>query len=192
MYLALLLELAGLHEERGELEAAIESLERAVAAEPTREEAHAALMRLHAISGRQRQALRQYERLSGALSGELDLEPSVEVRELREEISAGAFPTRRPVSPPESAPGADTDRHNLPVYPSSFVGPEREMVEVKRALAMTRLLTLTGAGGSGKTRLALAVARSWRGCIRTGCGSSSSRRSRRGRSCPRQWPKPSV
>jgi predicted ATPase/DNA-binding CsgD family transcriptional regulator len=39
------------------------------------------------------------------------------------------------------------------------VGREREMVEVERELAMTRLLTITGAGGSGKTRLALEVAR---------------------------------
>ena len=42
---------------------------------------------------------------------------------------------------------------------TSFVGREREIVEVKRALAMTRLLTLTGAGGSGKTRFSLEVAR---------------------------------
>jgi non-specific serine/threonine protein kinase len=40
----------------------------------------------------------------------------------------------------------------------SFVGRERELVEVKRALATTRLLTLTGAGGAGKTRLALEAA----------------------------------
>ncbi|MBA3472588.1 MAG: tetratricopeptide repeat protein, partial [Rubrobacter sp.] len=159
-YLALLLELARLHEERGELEAAIEALEEAVAAEPTREEAHVGLMRLHALSGRRGQALRQYERFSGVLSGEFGAEPGVEVRRLREEISSGAFPTRRLASPPEPAPAADrhSGQHNLPVYPSSFVGREREMVEIKRALAMTRLLTLAGAGGSGKTRLALAVA----------------------------------
>lgn len=49
--------------------------------------------------------------------------------------------------------------HNLPAPRSSFVGREREAEEVKSELAMTRLLTLTGVGGSGKTRLALEVAR---------------------------------
>jgi hypothetical protein len=47
----------------------------------------------------------------------------------------------------------------LPAPRSSFVGRERELIEIKRKLAMTRLLTLTGVGGSGKTRLALEVAR---------------------------------
>jgi hypothetical protein len=47
---------------------------------------------------------------------------------------------------------------NLPVALSSFVGRERELGELHRALADTRLLTLTGAGGCGKTRLALRVA----------------------------------
>jgi hypothetical protein len=49
--------------------------------------------------------------------------------------------------------------HNLPAPRSSFVGREREIEEVERGLATTRLLTLTGAGGTGKTRLALEVAR---------------------------------
>ena len=49
--------------------------------------------------------------------------------------------------------------NNLPMARSGLVGREREMSEVGRALAMTRLLTLTGAGGCGKTRLALEVAR---------------------------------
>jgi non-specific serine/threonine protein kinase len=48
--------------------------------------------------------------------------------------------------------------HNLPLARTSFIGRERETLEVKRLLAMTRLLTLTGVGGSGKTRLALKVA----------------------------------
>jgi predicted ATPase/DNA-binding CsgD family transcriptional regulator len=48
---------------------------------------------------------------------------------------------------------------NLPAARSSFVGREHEMAEIGRCLSSTRLLTLTGAGGSGKTRLALEVAR---------------------------------
>ncbi|MFQ5968034.1 MAG: adenylate/guanylate cyclase domain-containing protein [Acidimicrobiia bacterium] len=48
--------------------------------------------------------------------------------------------------------------NNLPASASTFVGREVEVVEVSRLLAATRLLTLTGAGGSGKTRLALQVA----------------------------------
>jgi predicted ATPase len=48
--------------------------------------------------------------------------------------------------------------HNLPVQLTRFIGREREMGEVKRLLAARPLLTLTGSGGCGKTRLALQVA----------------------------------
>src|SRR3712207_3060598 len=48
--------------------------------------------------------------------------------------------------------------HNLPLQLSSFVGREKELAEVKRLLENNRLLTLTGSGGCGKTRLALAAA----------------------------------
>ena len=48
--------------------------------------------------------------------------------------------------------------NNLPVQTTSFIGRESQLVEVKQLLQTTRLLTLTGAGGSGKTRLALQVA----------------------------------
>ncbi len=48
--------------------------------------------------------------------------------------------------------------NNLPIQLTSFIGRGREITEVKRLLSSTRLLTLTGAGGSGKTRLALQVA----------------------------------
>lgn len=52
----------------------------------------------------------------------------------------------------------DAVRNNLPLQLSSFVGREREIAEVKRLLATARLVTLTGAGGCGKTRLAVRVA----------------------------------
>ncbi|CAN5657199.1 LuxR family transcriptional regulator [soil metagenome] len=49
--------------------------------------------------------------------------------------------------------------NNLPLELSNFVGREKELVEVKRLLENNRLLTLTGSGGCGKTRLALAAAK---------------------------------
>ena len=47
---------------------------------------------------------------------------------------------------------------NLPIPRSSFVGRERELSEIKQMLSKLRLVTLTGAGGSGKTRLAIHAA----------------------------------
>jgi predicted ATPase/class 3 adenylate cyclase len=49
-------------------------------------------------------------------------------------------------------------RHNLPSQTTSFIGREKEMTEVKQALAEHRLVTLTGSGGAGKSRLSLQVA----------------------------------
>ncbi len=49
----------------------------------------------------------------------------------------------------------DTARHNLAVQLTSFVGREKELEEARALLERTRLLTITGAGGCGKTRLAL-------------------------------------
>src|SRR6266542_2088011 len=52
----------------------------------------------------------------------------------------------------------DARPNNLPAQLTSFVGREEDVAEVERLLARPRLLTLTGAGGTGKTRLALQVA----------------------------------
>lgn len=48
--------------------------------------------------------------------------------------------------------------HNLPVQLTSFVGRERDIAEIRATIAAHRLVTLTGSGGSGKTRIALQVA----------------------------------
>jgi predicted ATPase/DNA-binding SARP family transcriptional activator/DNA-binding CsgD family transcriptional regulator len=154
-YLSLLLEMAGLHEDDGP---AIEALARVVAEQPTHEGAHAGLMRLYARSGRRDEALEQYERLREDLGRGLARGPNAASRRLHEEILAGRYP---PVRPSGGRPGRDAGgdrRNNLPIPRTSFVGRERELVGLKRALAMTRLLTLTGAGGCGKTRLALEAA----------------------------------
>jgi predicted ATPase/DNA-binding SARP family transcriptional activator/DNA-binding CsgD family transcriptional regulator len=158
LYLSLLVELAELYAERGEHKRGIEVLKSAVTEVPTLEEAHAGLMRLHALSGQRRDALQQYETLRDVLSRELAAEPDAATRRLREDIAAGRFPPVQPVGSPQGDL-PDAGIHNLPHPRTSFVGRAREMVEIKRGLAMTRLLTLTGAGGSGKTRLALEVAR---------------------------------
>jgi predicted ATPase/DNA-binding CsgD family transcriptional regulator len=76
------------------------------------------------------------------------IETSGRIRETRDTLSTST--TYRPRGRPQ---------HNLPAPRSSFVGRKREIEEVERELASTRLLTLTGAGGAGKTRLALEVAR---------------------------------
>jgi predicted ATPase/DNA-binding SARP family transcriptional activator/DNA-binding NarL/FixJ family response regulator len=164
VHLSLLLELAALYEERGEFGEAIEALRRMVTEEPIHEGAHVCLMRLYAQLGRRREALGQYERLRESLFGELGKEPEAASTRLQQEIWAGTFPHSD--SPPAGLPleeegssPAGTARHTLPLARTSFVGREREKLEVKRLLAMTRLLTLTGAGGCGKTRLALEVAR---------------------------------
>src|SRR5215217_9517105 len=95
LFLALLVELASLHEERGEYGPGIEALRRAVVEEPTREEVHMGLMRLYALGGRQAEALAQYARLEESLSRELGAEPQGSSRALREEIATGRF--RRPI-----------------------------------------------------------------------------------------------
>jgi predicted ATPase/class 3 adenylate cyclase len=67
-------------------------------------------------------------------------------------VAAGLPAEFPPLRSLESVP------HNLPVQLTSFVGREREIAEITRALATARLMTLTGTGGAGKTRLALQVA----------------------------------
>ena len=97
--------------------------------------------------GRRWDAIEAYEQLRGALETEYAADPDPETKALYRRLLAGAAPQ------PGSAP------HNLPEPVSSFVGRERELNELDGVLHRTRLLTLTGPGGAGKSRLALELAR---------------------------------
>ena len=170
-YLALVERLGQVHAERGEWSAAIGTFQRLVAAEPAREASQVALMRLYARAGHRDLALAQYDRLVTVLERELAAEPEPETRALAAAIGAGRYPavpaTLLPEerdSAPSSSPGATT----LPTPVDSLIGREREIAEVRQLLASGRLVTLTGPGGIGKTRLAIAVAHAVTGAFPDG------------------------
>jgi len=81
---------------------------------------------------------------------------NVERLSLDDSISVAARSSRQGEGPVSKH--LETSPNNLPTQLSSFIGRERAIAELKSLLSTTRLLTLTGAGGSGKTRLALQVA----------------------------------
>jgi len=87
-YVSGLSEWCVLLEANGDIESATEAARTLVAAEPTREESHAVLMRLYGLAGRRSDALRQYDHLAEILDHELGIEPSAQVQRLREEINA--------------------------------------------------------------------------------------------------------
>jgi predicted ATPase/DNA-binding SARP family transcriptional activator len=151
--LSTLARLAELHERAGDYAALCQYARRLLALEPWHEAAHRQLMRGLALSGDRSTALNQYERCREVLANELGVEPDVETRALYERIRAEEF---TPATRDASAP-----RHNLPAPLSPFVGREAELAELAmhRAQPETRLLTLIGVGGIGKTRLALELAR---------------------------------
>ncbi|GAC1433999.1 MAG: BTAD domain-containing putative transcriptional regulator [Chloroflexota bacterium] len=150
----MLLHLALVCGAQGELEEAESCLRRVLAVEPGHEEAAATLMALLGGAGRRGAALRVYQALATTLEDELDVTPAAEIMALRarlvaqEAVPAGVPPWR--VLP--------TSKTNVPTPSSSFVGRAWEVAEIGDLLTMSRLVTLTGPGGCGKTRLALEVA----------------------------------
>jgi len=129
---------------RGEVATAIEYTNRLLALEPWQEEAHRQLMTLLARSGQHSAALAQYETCRRILAEELGVEPLPETQALYHRLK-----TRREASP-----------HNLPAQTAPFVGRQAELAQIAHGLDRPdcRLLTLIGAGGIGKSRLALQAA----------------------------------
>lgn len=130
--------------------------------DPVREEAALALMRLLAGQGRAAEALRAYDALAQALGEDLGLDPGPSLQALRAQLLVPA-----PVAPLTPATiGVDDTPDDPPLLPLSplpipltpFIGRGRELGLLRGMLAGTRLLMLTGPGGCGKTRLALALA----------------------------------
>ncbi len=153
VYHALLEGVAQLHEERGENAHAIEALRRLVASEPTYESVHAQLMRLYADAGRHQLALRQYQRLRSALKRVLDVEPEPETQQLYESIKGDR--ARLTAEVDRAAPERNRAPTNLPHALTTFIGRKRELRDILQEIDRHRLVTLTGPGGIGKTRLAL-------------------------------------
>jgi len=91
--------------------------------------------------------MRPSKQLAEALVGQLGVPGSERDKYLR-------FARGEPLAIPSAVAG----NHNLPHFVSSFIGRQREISEIKQLMSTSRLMTLTGAGGSGKTRLAIEVA----------------------------------
>lgn len=128
----------------------VADLERLVAHHPLRERLRSALMTALYRSGRQAEALTVFDQTRRMLAEELGIDPSTELRELH-----------RAILTHDPALGGQAPRHavRLPARLTSFVGRERELVEVERLLCAHRMITVIGPGGVGKTSLAVAAAR---------------------------------
>jgi len=148
-------------------EAAIDYVKRLLTLEPWQEEAHRQLMRLLALSGRRSSALVQYEKCRQILIDELGVEPAEETtslyKRIRDEEFVPASVGRKKADlqivdqPVIGRPQFST---NLPLQATDFVGREHELADLYNLTVIhgTRLVTIVGLGGIGKTRLALEFA----------------------------------
>jgi predicted ATPase/DNA-binding SARP family transcriptional activator len=121
-----------------------------VARHPLRERLRAFHIRALYAAGRQDEALDSYHDLRRRLADELGVDPSPELAAVQQAVLEQA--------PTLAAPPARL-RTNLPVPATDVVGRAEAVAELRGLLGRSRLVTLTGSGGVGKTRLALEVAR---------------------------------
>ncbi|WP_411111825.1 BTAD domain-containing putative transcriptional regulator [Streptomyces sp. c-19] len=143
-----------------------------VARHPLRERLRAVRMRALYGAGRQHEAVATYTELRTLLADELGLDPSPGLAALYEAIlrqdarlTPGAGPSAASAAGDPAGPSAAPDpyglasrRQNLPTPPTALIGRGPALEAVGRLVRGERLVTLTGPGGVGKTRLALAVA----------------------------------
>jgi predicted ATPase/DNA-binding SARP family transcriptional activator len=145
-------------------------LRQLTAADPLAERPAALLMRALAAAGRQAAALAVYQQTREHLADQLGVNPSAQLEQaylavLRQEIPPAAAPRTAPAQPGDDAPSpapAPTGSAGSPAGvrrpPTSFVGRDDDVSGVLKRLAAERLVTLTGPGGVGKTRLSAEAA----------------------------------
>ena len=126
----------------------VPELESLVAEHPLHERFAGLLMRALARDGRTAEALAVFTRIRTALADELGADPSAELAALHIDLLRGDLETR-----PSRA------RTNLRSGLTSFVGRDEDLARVTAMVGESRLVTLTGPGGSGKTRLATEAGR---------------------------------
>ncbi|MFF8104178.1 BTAD domain-containing putative transcriptional regulator [Streptomyces sp. NPDC016640] len=107
--------------------------------------------------GRQGEALESYRVVTALLADELGVTPGAGLRQAHQRLLAAAPNLNEVRQAGTASPARDRDG-DLPVEMTTFVGRETQLAEVRRLLGSARLVTLTGVGGVGKTRLALRVA----------------------------------
>ena len=134
----------------GDIKAAVTLLERLVAAEPLREPRWEQLMVALHHDGRQTDALRAYQRAATVLAEEAGLEPGRELRRIERAILV-QDPSLDPRRSWSSAAA-------LPAPLTMLVGRDEERAEIRDRLRASRLVTVLGPGGVGKTAVALDVA----------------------------------
>ncbi|MFJ9907837.1 BTAD domain-containing putative transcriptional regulator [Streptomyces sp. NPDC101152] len=130
----------------GRAHTAVPHLRELTAAYPYDEPLHALLIRALRDAGRGADALAAYETARRALSEGLGTDPGPHLQALHTELLNAPHPNPHPHPP--------TPTGNIRPRLTSFVGREPELDAIRSALQGARLVTLTGPGGSGKTRLA--------------------------------------